>query len=313
MTTKPSLKIDFVIAGEPKSGTTALAHFLGQHPEVCLSIPKEPNYFATDFQRESDAFHGKPVDFRVRSKKEFQKLFRHSRSGEHLFAEASTGYLYSKEAAANIFEHNSKAKIIIMLREPTSFLQSLHMQYVNESTEDETDFAKALALEEKRKNDWTLIPKSTRCPSYLYYSERIKYAEQVKRFYKYFPKNQVLILLSEEFAQDNAAAYTKVVNFLGIDPGFQPQFSQIHGSKKPRVKTVNRLLRNPEIKVRLQAAMGQQLYTTVQKKAEKVLLKPQNRGAIPEYLQHTLHQQVAPEVIKIGRVINRDVSSLWGY
>ena len=48
--------IDFAIVGEPKSGTTALAEFLSSHPEICMSVPKEPAYFATDLIAESDRF-----------------------------------------------------------------------------------------------------------------------------------------------------------------------------------------------------------------------------------------------------------------
>ena len=43
--------IDFAIIGAQKSGTSALAHFLSQHPAIAMSQPKEPHIFdAEDYQ-----------------------------------------------------------------------------------------------------------------------------------------------------------------------------------------------------------------------------------------------------------------------
>jgi hypothetical protein len=43
---------NFFIAGAPKSGTTSLYHYLGQHPEIYMSPIKEPNYFASEIRLE---------------------------------------------------------------------------------------------------------------------------------------------------------------------------------------------------------------------------------------------------------------------
>jgi hypothetical protein len=37
----PGKSIDFVIIGAAKAGTTSLASWLGCHPDVCMSNPKE--------------------------------------------------------------------------------------------------------------------------------------------------------------------------------------------------------------------------------------------------------------------------------
>src|SRR4029079_17830653 len=36
------------LIGAPKCGTTTLAHLLGEHPDVSVAIPKEPNFFSDD-------------------------------------------------------------------------------------------------------------------------------------------------------------------------------------------------------------------------------------------------------------------------
>lgn len=310
---KPNKIIDFVIVGEPKSGTTALADFLAQHPEICFSTPKEPHFFASDILAESDKFHGRPVYYRARTLDEYRKLFKPS-AGEYLFGEASTGYLYSKTAAKNIYRHNKDAKIIVLLREPVSFLHSLHTQYVNESVESESDFSRALELESKRRRDWSTVPKNCRVPSYLYYSERIEYAKQLKRFIDVFPTKQLLILTNEEFLADNAGVYHKVIKFLGANDDFEPEFKTVHASKQVRLKSVHQLVQNPSLKVSVRKVMGERLYTKAQKNiAEKILLKPAARAELAPEVKAKLRREARPEVEKVSRLIKRDLASLWGY
>lgn len=305
--------IDFVIVGEPKSGTTALADFLAQHPEICFSTPKEPHYFARDLLAESDKFHNKPVYYPARTPEEYRKLFKPA-AGEHLFGEASTGYLYSKTAAKNIYQHNPDTKIIVLLREPVSFLHSLHTQYVNEAVENETDFGQALALETERRRDWSAVPKNCRVPSYLYYSERIEYAKQLKRFLDVFPAGQLLILTNEEFRDDNAGVYKKVVEFLSIDASFTPTFASVHNSKQVRLKSVSSLVQNPTLKASVRKALGERLYTRAQKNiAEKILLKSAGRAELAPDVLAKLRREARPEVEKISRLLKRDLASLWGY
>ena len=195
--------IDFAIVGEPKSGTTALAEFLSGHPEICMSVPKEPAYFATDLMGESDRFHGAPMWFEFRTEEDYAATFAACRDGQ-LRGDGSTAYLHSREAAANIHRANPDARIVVMLREPVSFMQALHAQFVNETTEDEPDFARALAKEPARRAGRE-IPPRVRCPSFLHYRERARYAPQLERFFAVFPRKQVLVLVFEEFRADNAA------------------------------------------------------------------------------------------------------------
>ncbi|MFW5721118.1 MAG: sulfotransferase [Bacteroidota bacterium] len=62
-------KPEFFIIGAPRCGTTALARYLGEHPDIHLSYPKEPNYFNTDFSKKQRKFESKTL------KKYFLKYF----------------------------------------------------------------------------------------------------------------------------------------------------------------------------------------------------------------------------------------------
>lgn len=221
--------------------------------------------------------------------------------------------MVSKEAAKNIHDYNPDAKIIILLREPVSFVHSLHQQYVNNGTEDEPDFEKAVAKEPARRHGQALPP-HTRAPSHLFYSERIKYTDHIQRFLDQFPEENVLILLNEEFAADNKAMYREVVRFLEIDPNFTPIFSHIHGSKVPRYPRLHRLLNNSHFKQLVRKVTGSQKYDRLKQTATAVFLKRKPRDKLDPALRQKLKKAYTPEVIKIAKLINRpDLRHIWNY
>lgn len=308
----PHKKIDFAIVGQPKSGTTALAQFLDKHPQVCMSRPKEPSYFATDIIAESDAFHKKPKYFKVRAPEQYDELFKHMQDGQ-ILGEASTNYLYSKQAAINIYRHNPNAKIIIMLRNPIDFMHSLHMQYVNETVENESDFKKALELEKYRRKGLVEPPRRTRCPSYHYYLRRAQYYNQLKHFFDLFPRKQILILITEEFQSDNIGSYENVLRFLEVDSNFRPDFATVHGSKAPRVKLLNKLAHTIWIKNIARFILGAHFYISLQKHLNKLLLKKQPREEVDLLLRQQLQKELKPEVEKTSSLVDRDLTSLWGF
>lgn len=303
--------IDFVIAGQPKSGTTALAQFLAEHPGLCICMPKEPSYFATDLMTESDGFHGTPRHFEFRTPEQYEALFSGC-SGVALRGDASTGYLYSREAAANIHAANPAAKIIVMLREPVAFMHSLHMQYLNETTEDELDFANALAKEPARRRG-EHVPKRARVPSYLLYRERARYCEQLERYTHLFPGDQLLVLVTEEFARDNAGHYRRVLEFLGVEPSFTPSFGAVHPSTTARSRRLNRALNTPALKRLAFASLGPHRYDAVRMRVTRMVMRRQQRAPLPPGLTRDLREEFASEVDAISRAVDRDLRGVWGY
>ena len=119
------MKPNLFIVGQPKSGTTALHQFLGQHPEIFMSSIKEPHFFCSDFHLESDRAYGKQRFFDFRNESAYLQIFAKA-EGAEIAGESSTNYLYSQVAAEKIYNFNPDAKIIIILREPAKFLYSLH-------------------------------------------------------------------------------------------------------------------------------------------------------------------------------------------
>lgn len=306
--------VQIFIVGEPKSGTTALAQFLGGHPDIGIATPKEPHFFATDLRHESDVFNGpKNHHFAIRTPEQYEQCFAPV-VNKPLWVDGSTHYLWSTEAAANIKQHNPEARIIAMFRNPADFLHSLHMQYINNGSEDEPDFEQALKLETLRKSGRNL-PLGVRTPSHLFYSERARYAEQLQRFLHQFPAEQVKVIIMEEFNRDNQGTYLDVLQFLGVTASATPpEFTIVHGSKTPRFKRLHKALNHPALKYSVLRIVGPNRYDAVKDSVARVALKKQARQAMPPRLRAQLMQQFEPEVRKLAAIINRpDLPALWGY
>jgi len=303
-------EVDFFIVWQPKSGTTALAHFLNSHPKIGISNPKEPAYFATDLREESDQFQKNSSYFIVRTPKQYEEIFKESKGKQYL-GEASTNYLYSKDAAKNILEYNPDAKIIIMLRNPVDFMHSLHMQYVNVAVEDEEDFELALALEPKRQKSQSL-PGNTIAPSYYFYSKQADYLPQIKRYFSTFPRKNILVIITEEFQKDNKAVYKQVIDFLGIENNqYYPEFKVVHGSKKPRFSLLNKIVNNRRLKSFFVRMMKIRFYARIGKKISSLMMTKAPRKPMDTELRTKLNRQFKPKVQKIGQFIDRDLSGLW--
>ena len=133
-------KPNFFIVGAPKSATTSLHYYLGQHPDIFMSTEKEISYF---FFNESKR--------NVKGLKEYMKHFEDVKN-EKVIGESTPAYLSSENAMKEIKEFSPKAKILISLRDPVEMLKSLHNQYLYNGDEKIKDFEKAISLEDTNSN-----------------------------------------------------------------------------------------------------------------------------------------------------------------
>lgn len=299
--TRPS----FFIVGAPKCGTTALCKYLNQHPDVVISTPKELNYFDTDFKTKASA-HSLP-----------EYLEKFSQAPGKICGEGSTSYLYSKAAAQNIYQFNPDAKIIIMLRDPITVMQSFHSQLLfNGSSETVEAFEEAIALEPQRKQGQQ-IPERCEVPEMLLYREVVSFADQVKRYLDIFGAQQVKIILFKDFKQQTPAVYRDVLEFIGADPTFETSFIKINSNKKARSRLLQSLLKYPPAKM---LSFGKYLlpiprswrrYLLEDVKARLKALNTQKvtRSALEPTLRDRLAKEFEPEIRKLEALIERDLNA----
>lgn len=306
------MKPNLFIVGQPKSGTTALHQFLGQHPQIYMSSIKEPHFFCEDFHSESDRYYGKQRFFDFRTEAEYLKLFEQA-DREIIAGESSTNYLYSQVAAEKIHQFNPDAKIIILLREPAKFLYSLHSHYVKFTEENEADFETALSLETLRREGKFTSPRVT-SPSYLYYSDRVKYYEQIKRYYERFERSQIKVVIFEDFRANNQEVYQEILEFLEVDNSFVPEYEAVNVNKEVRFQALNNLVNNPVLKNISKTLISQEFNEFIRDKiVERFLWHQSPKEVMPAEIKTKLMEKYHSEVVRVSELTGMDLTAKWDY
>jgi Sulfotransferase family len=305
---------DFFIVGHAKSGTTAMYEMLRAHPAIFLPDSKEPWYFAAELlERTPPRPEGTP-----RTLEEYRAWFAGARP-EQRVGEASALYLWSRTAADAIAAVQPEARIIAILREPASFLRSLHMQFVESYIETEPDFERALALEEERRRG-RQIPRHTYWPQALLYSEHVRYAAQLRRYHEAFGRERVLVLVYEDFLADNEGTVRRVQRFLGVDDTLRIPPSRANPTVRPRSRRAHGLMHavsvghgpgSLAVKGALKAVMPAKLRRgLVQGVNERLYAPPEE---VDEALMQRLRARFEPEVLALGEYLDEDFVKRWGY
>jgi hypothetical protein len=306
---------DFFIVGHPKCGTTALYEMLRAHPQIYMPDGKEPWYFASELHvRTPPRPGGTP-----RTLGEYLDLFAAAAPGQRV-GEASVLYLWSRVAAAGIAAVQPDARIVAVLREPASFLRSLHMQFVQTFIETETDLRKALALEPDRRRG-KRVPRSSYWPQTLLYSEHVRYVEQLRRFHAVFPPERVLVLIYDDFRADNTETVRRVLRFLEVDdahpvaavranPTVRVRSQRLHEwvhAVSVGIGPVSRAAKAP-VKAIMPRGLRRRALVATQRRA--VFTAP---GPPDERLMGELRQRFKGEVVALSEYLGRDLVTLWGY
>jgi hypothetical protein len=212
------------------------------------------------------------------------------------------------------------ARIIAILREPASFLRSLHLQLLQNRHECEKDFRKAMALEAARR-EGREIPSHSTWPRALLYSDRVRYVEQLRRFHAVFPPEQVLVLIYEDFQRDNEAAVRTVLRFLDVDD--TPPIPAIKANPTVRVRSVRFDRTTRALQVGRSPAW-RALRATVKAltplRFRRDVLYPIRRRAVygkprqaDEDFMIELRRRFKGEVVALSEYLGRDLVALWGY
>jgi hypothetical protein len=302
---------DFFIVGQPKSGTTALYEMLAGNPQIYMPL-KEPWFFARDLRRQ--AGDGLPETLA-----DYLGLFAGARP-EQRVGEATLAYLRSSTAAARIAELAPGARIIAILREPASFVRSLHMQFLQSHIETEKDLGKAIALEQDRRQGRRLASSEHHADTVLY-GERVRYVEQLRRFHDVFPPAQVLVLIYDDFRADNEETVRRVLRFLELDDSAPVELREANPTVRVRSPRLNEMVRAVSvgsgpaaraIKLSVKALMPRRLRARALQTTHRKILYGAPQPA-DEQLMLDLRRRFRGEVVALGEYLGRDLVTEWGY
>jgi len=295
---------DFFIIGAPKCGTTALAEYLSVHPDIFMAR-KEMHHFGHDLRFGGQIYRRNRRDYL----QEFAAWNGQARAGE-----ASVWYLFSAQAAEEIKAFNPRARIIIMLREPTEMLYSLYNQFRLDGNENLPTFAAALAAEDDRLAG-RQVTRSTYFRQGLIYHSVAAYTEQVRRYLKVFGRKQVHVILYDDFAADTAGAYRGVLEFLGVDANRPPDsFPVINGSQEVKSSWFRSLMSDPLVRgtaIATRNWLPKPVFKGLQQIESRLMqmnIRAAKRPALDPALRQRLIREFAPEVTQFGKLIGRDLA-----
>ncbi len=195
------MKVDFLIAGAQRGGTTALDTYLRKHPDICMAKLKELHFFDND-----DWFSTNNPDYL-----QYHANFPGVHDRPHVrISEATPIYMYWREVPKRIHQYNPRMKFIASLRNPIERANS-HWNMQRALKTDPAPFDEALQLEAIRRQ--ATHPLQQRAFSY---TDRGFYLEQLERIFRYFPRSQVLILRSEEIKSNPQRILDRICQFLDV-------------------------------------------------------------------------------------------------
>jgi hypothetical protein len=180
--------VDFMIIGAQKCGTTSLAEQLAAHPDVVFCTEKEPDYFS----KKSHPFDESEL-------RAYHELYPNFPSG--MKGEASTSYLFCDEypdTAARLYRYNPDLKLIVMVRDPVARVKSHVYHRLRKSLVAKGDVVHHIEC-------------------HTDYIERSCYAKQLACYLQYFPREQIHIVVFEEYVKSPEDHVQKTLSFLELE------------------------------------------------------------------------------------------------
>lgn len=213
----------FLIIGAQRAGTTSLFEYLRRHPDVVgplrgaqdVYLGKEVHFFDTNFHLGVDWYRSFfPTTLRRRVARRL--------GGDLVAGESTPYYLFHPAVPTRVATVLPDVRLIVLLRDPVERAYS-HYHLMRRKRLEKFSFEDAVAAEEERlvgKKERILADPAFRSYQHRHhaYLARGFYAEQLQRWFSCLPRQQFLVLRTEDFAMRPADIYAQALDFLGLRP-----------------------------------------------------------------------------------------------
>jgi hypothetical protein len=243
ITTSPiRMMPDFIIIGAMRGGTTSLYSYMTDHPNIGPAYRKEIHFFDVQYRKGAAWYQ---AQFPSIVQKYYTERVQKQR---FITGESSPYYLFYPHAAKRIAKALPHVKLIVLLRNPVTRAYS-HYYHEVAGGHEKLTFEEAIAREEERIGqergkiacDEAYVSFSHRHFSYL---ARGIYVEQLKMWMNYFPREQFLILKSEDFYADPASGLKQTLEFMGLSTmgmkESKDEYEQLNITKPPKMEAALR-------------------------------------------------------------------------
>lgn len=283
-----------ILAGVPKSGTTSLYYYLGQHPEVFVTDKKEPRYLLIDTDqdgRECGMDPDTPFDIlpiKIRKLDDYIAIFD-AVAGQKAVIDASTYYAYSRVAIKRIHQLMPEAKILFSLRDPISRAYSDYLMNLHQGRETR-EAGEALVEGE-------------------FYVECGRYYSYLVPWFETFDPTQIKIVLFDDLKKDALAVHQDICRFFAIDDTHVPDLTIRMKGGKPKNEAVFNLIFRAK-KTSLYKKIYPKLPTSVYKTWREVSVRYvfEKDAALPTEVSHRLYEYYRDEIEQLEGLLGRDLT-----
>tara|TARA_B100000795_G_C22754882_1_gene421062 strand:- start:287 stop:1123 length:837 start_codon:yes stop_codon:yes gene_type:complete len=264
-------KPNVFIVGAPKAGTSFLWAILKEHKDIFFTTnpEKEINYFSYDELTQSSYYKS----YKVKSEYDYLKAFKKGQSVRYL-VDGSVSYFAYASVPKKLYEFNSDAKIIIIVRDPilrafSHYNMDKRMGY---ATEPFSEY---------------LINKDNKYKKFIHeYIENSLYYKQTNAFLEYFDESQMLVIRLEQIEND----LHRLCRFLDIEAPENIDNKKIINPNKVPTNIISRTLQhNRYLATVLKKIIPKKVvlffHFFFYKKAERIELNDGDRSLLEEYLQ----------------------------
>ena len=278
---------NFFIVGAPKSGTTNMSYYLMQHPQVFMPENLEPYYFA---RLDIPQNHKRDI---IRDEEKYLNLFKNAKNCKAI-GESSPVYLSCPHAALEIKNRFPNSKIIISIRNPIEIAYSEYFSLKFMGFDENTSFNELLDVSEEQ-----LTRNEFHIDSLL---EAGFYSKQIKRFQKIFPKNQIKIIIFEEYIKNTIPTINSILSFLDIQKSIIFKVAPKGAYKVPRNFASQKLMNNFTFR---KAAKFIIPTVTRQKIGERFFVKESSRPLLKQNERQRLKEIYQDDVENLDKLLGR--------
>lgn len=278
----------FIIIGGLKCGTTSIHHYLGLHPDIHTSKPKELNFFAAEqnWDLGMDWYRGR-----------FDNRFKvNGESSPHY-----TNRPRFNGVAERIHQHIPDVKLIYMVRDPIKRILS-HWVHATGAGYETREFEPTLELPDT---------------SYIH---RSMYWMQLQPYLELFDRTQIEVITQEELGSDRDATMRRAFAFLGVDETFTSeqfdrQWEKSAAKHDDKYQFMEKLIKLPGFRAfdRNFDRLPESMRWMVEKVVHNPDKPPAPKPEIPDELMATLKGRFREDVAALTKWAGREFDGWHDY
>ena len=285
-------RLDLVVAGAQKAGTSSLLRYLARHPRVTAQRQPELNHFVNPAEASTftDVSH---------------HYFGPAPVGDTLVVGKLAGLMYEPEGLARLRREQPRARAVVVLREPVARAYSAYLHARARGREPLDSFEEALDADPARfGDDWN----SRRICAYL---DRSLYARHLRVVFEHLGRDAVDVVFLEELTADPRAVAGHLLSRWGLDAGDLP-------AQLPR-ENVARTARSPALASARRGQMGRALRRVLPQAARDRLRLtyrtlnelPTGSPGLPPDVERRLRLRLDPANAELAELLAVDLSRVW--